>query len=286
VRAVDPDAPESVHLMSFPEVDQSKIDSDLSRDMTALLHVVGLGRSSRSAAGVKVRQPLGRVLVGSRQDGATQSIERLKDELLDELNVKEFEVVDNPDDYVSYSVRPNLPLLGPKYGPKLGKVRQAIQSADPARLAQLQRAGRSIPMAVGEETIEIEPDELLVEVRSREGFAVAEDRDFMVALDLEITPELRLEGLARDFVRGIQDARKSAGLQIEDTIATIYEADGEIADAVTQFADYIKGETLSEELVPGEPSNDGAHTEQIKVGTDRVLVGIRKVGQLAGSGAS
>jgi len=283
VRAVDPNAVESVHLTSFPEVDASKIDAELSRDMTALLHVVGLGRSSRSAAGVKVRQPLGRVLVGSRQEGATQSIERLKDQLLDELNVKEFEVVDNPDDYVSYSVRPNLPLLGPKYGPKLGKVRAAIQTADPARLAQLQRAGRSIPLVAGDEAVEIEPDELLVEVRSREGFAVAEDRDFMVALDLEITPELRLEGLARDFVRGIQDARKSAGLQIEDTIATTYQADGEIGDAVTTFADYIKGETLSEELAPGEPSSDGAHAEQIKVGGERVLVGIRKVGQLAGS---
>jgi isoleucyl-tRNA synthetase len=230
-----------------------------------------------------VRQPLGRVLVGSRQEGATLSIERLKEQLLDELNVKAFEIVDNPDDYVSYSVRPNLPLLGPKYGARLGRVRQAIQQADPARLAQQQRAGRMIQLSVDDETIEIEPDELLVEVRSREGFAVAEDRDFMVALDLDITPELRLEGLARDFVRGVQDARKSAGLQIEDTIATIYQANGDVAEAVERFANYIKGETLSEELHSGDPALDPTHTEQIKVGPERVLIGIRKVGQLAGS---
>ncbi len=281
VRSVDATAPASVHLTNFPEVDESKIDADLSRHMTALLHVVGLGRSARSAAGVKVRQPLGRVLVGSRQEGATESIERLKDQLLDELNVKTFEMVANPDDYVSYSVRPNLPLLGPKHGPKLGKVRQSIQQADPARLAQLQRAGRTIQLSIEGETIEIEPDEILVEVRSREGFSVAEDRDFMVALDLEITPELRQEGLARDFVRGVQDARKSAGLQIEDTIATVYTAEGEIAESIERYADYIKGETLSEDLQPGSPESDGYHAEEIKVGSDRVPVGIKKVGQLA-----
>ncbi len=253
--------------------------------MTALLHVVGLGRSARSAANVKVRQPLGRVLVGSRQEGTTGSIERLQDQLLDELNVKTFEIVDNPDEYVSYSVRPNLPLLGPKYGPKLGKVRQAIQQADAARLAQLQRAGRPVQLSIDDETVEIEPDEVLVEVRSREGFSVAEDRDFMVALDLEITPDLRQEGLARDFVRGVQDARKNAGLQIEDTIATVYAADGEVAESIERFTEYIKGETLSEALKSGSPESDGYHAEEIKVGGDRVPVGIKKVGQLAKAGA-
>ncbi len=281
VRSVDPAAARSIHLTSFPEVDETKIDAELSRDMTALLHVVGLGRSARSAANFKVRQPLGRVLVGSRQDVSTQSIERLKNELLDELNVKEFETVDDPDEYVSYSVRPNLPLLGPKHGPKLGSVRQSIQQADPARIAQLQRAGRTFQLSVDGETIEIEPDEVLVEVRSREGFSVAEDRDFMVALDLEITPDLRQEGLARDFVRGIQDARKSAGFQIEDTIATVYDASGDVAESIQRHANYIKGETLSEVLEPGSPSGDGYHSEEIKVGSDRVAVGIRKVGQLS-----
>ena len=281
VRAVDPAAVRSIHLTSFPEVDETKIDTELNRDMTALLHVVGLGRSARSAASFKVRQPLGRVLVGSRQDVSTQSIERLKNELLDELNVKEFETVDDPDEYVSYSVRPNLPLLGPKHGPKLGSVRKSIQQADPARLAQLQRAGRTFQLSVDGETIEIEPDEVLVEVRSREGFSVAEDRDFMVALDLEITPDLRQEGLARDFVRGVQDARKSAGFQIEDTIATVYDATGEVAESIVRHADYIKGETLSEVLEPGSPTGEGYHSEEIKVGSDLVAVGIRKVGQLS-----
>ncbi len=286
VRAVDPTAPPSIHLTSFPEVDQAKIDADLSRDMTALLHVVGLGRSARSAASVKVRQPLGRVLVGSRREGTTGAIARLKDQLLDELNVKEFETVDNPDEYVSYSVRPNLPLLGPKYGPKLGSVRQAILQADAARLAQLQRAGRNFQLSLDGETVEIEPEEVLVEVRSREGFSVAEDRDFMVALDLEITPDLRLEGLARDFVRGVQDARKNAGLQIEDTIATVYEASGEVAESIARFAGYIKGETLSEALEAGSPRSDGYHAEEIKVGADRIPVGIRKVGQLSKEAAT
>ncbi|ACZ37776.1 isoleucine--tRNA ligase [Sphaerobacter thermophilus] len=285
VLSVDPSAPESVHLTDFPEVDESKVDPDLDRDMAALLHVVGLGRAARARANVKVRQPLPRVLVGSRQDGAVGAIERLKDQLLDELNVKEFEVVANPDEYVTYRVRPNLAVLGPKYGPKLGAIRKALEAADPARIGQLQRAGRPVTLTVDDETVELTPDELLVEVQDREGYSVAEDRDFMVAIDLTITPELRLEGMARDFVRGVQDARKNAGLQIEDTIETVYQATGELAEAIERFADYIKGETLSTDLRPGDPEADGFHREEIKVGKERVAVGITKVGRLAGARA-
>ncbi|HUY99146.1 MAG TPA: isoleucine--tRNA ligase [Thermomicrobiaceae bacterium] len=280
VLSVDPAAPRSVHLTDFPVVDEAKLDGELTHDMGVLLHVVGLGRAARSGANHKVRQPLPRVLVGSRQEGALGAVERLQEQLLDELNVKEFEVIERPEDYVSYTVRPNLALLGPKYGPRLGAIRRALQESEPSRLAQLQRAGRPVTLQVDDEPIALMPEEVLVEVKDRPGFAVAEDRDFLVALDLTITPELRLEGLARDFVRGVQDARKSAGLQIEDTIEAVYRASGEPADAIARFAPYIKGETLCTELTPGEPESDGLHTEEVKVGSDRVLVGIKRVGSL------
>ncbi|MBX6342352.1 MAG: hypothetical protein IRY97_07830 [Thermomicrobiaceae bacterium] len=262
-------------------MDEAQVDPALDREMAALLHVVGLGRAARNKANVKVRQPLPRVLVGSRREGALAAIERLQDQLLDELNVKAFGVIERPEEFVTYDVKPNLPLLGPKYGKQVGAIRAAIQRADPARLAQLQRAGRPIPLSLDGETVELEPEELLVEVKERPGYAVAEDRDFIVAIDTTITPELRLEGLARDFVRGVQDARKNAGLNVEDTIVTTYQASGELAEAIARFADYIKGETLSEELRPGQPGGDGVYTEEIKVGRERVPVGIRKVGTLA-----
>ncbi|HET9016021.1 MAG TPA: isoleucine--tRNA ligase [Thermomicrobiaceae bacterium] len=280
VLSVEPGAPRSVHLTDYPVVDEAKLDTALTGDMGVLLHIVGLGRAARSRASVKVRQPLPRVLVGSRQEGALGAIERLHDQLIDELNVKEFAVIERPEEYVSYTVRPNLALLGPKYGSQLGAIRRAVQEAEPARLGQLQRAGRPITLSVDGEAVTLAPEELLVEVKDREGFAVAEDRDFLVALDLMITPELRLEGLARDFVRGVQDARKNAGLQIEDTIETVYRASGEPAEAIARFAPYIQGETLSTELLAGSPESDGLHTEEVKVGGERVLVGIKRVGSL------
>src|SRR5690606_36543199 len=241
VLSVDPSAPESVHLTDFPEVDESKVDPDLDRDMAALLHVVGLGRAARARANVKVRQPLPRVLVGSRQDGAVAAIERLKDQLLDELNVKEFEVVANPDEYVTYRVRPNLAVLGPKYGPKLGAIRKALEAADPARIGPLQRAGRPVTLTVDDETGELTPDELLVEVQDREGYTVARGRGVTGATDLTVTAELRAEGMARGCVRGVHAARKKARLQIEDRTETVYQATGELPEAIARFADCIKG---------------------------------------------
>jgi isoleucyl-tRNA synthetase len=276
---IDPTAAESVHLTGYPEVDTSKIDEALNRDMAVLLHVVSLGRSARSRANVKVRQPLPLVLVGSRQEGALEAVERLKDQLLDELNVKEFGIIERPEEYLTYQVRPNLALLGPKYGSQVGLISKAIREANPARLAQLQRAGRDTLLTVGDQTFELKPDELLVEVKSRPGYSVAEDRDFIVALDLTITPELHLEGLARDFVRGVQDARKNAGLKIEDTITTVYQATGEAAASIEQFSDYIKAETLSVDLALGTPG-DGMHVEQIKVGKHPVVIGIKPTGRL------
>jgi isoleucyl-tRNA synthetase len=285
VRTVNPDAPVSVHLNDFPEVDADKIDADLTRDMAALIDVVGLGRAARSKANVKVRQPLGRVLVGVRQGSALDAVERMQDQLLEELNVKNFEVMTNPDEYVSYAVRPNFEVLGPKYGKQVNQVRGELMKLDPARLAHLQRTGRTAELTLDGETILLNPDEYLVDVTDREGFSVVEDRDYIVALDLEISPELEREGLARDFVRGIQDARKRADLQIEDTIATVYKAEGDLAQAIEEHAEYIKAETLSEELSAGEPNGHDGFADEVKVGKEKVAITITRVGSLTKAGA-
>ncbi|MFN3336696.1 MAG: DUF5915 domain-containing protein, partial [Thermomicrobium sp.] len=108
-----------------------------------------------------------------------------------------------------------------------------------------------------------------------------EDRDLLVAVDLEITPELRLEGLARDFVRGVQEARKNAGFEIDDTIVVVYRASGDMATAVERFADYIAHETLAVELRPGDPEREDGHLEEVKVGRERFVVALRRVGRLA-----
>jgi isoleucyl-tRNA synthetase len=281
VRTIDPDAPVSVHLTDFPEVDESRIDADLTRDMAALINVVGLGRAARSKANVKVRQPLGRVLVGVRQGTALDAVDRMSDQLLEELNVKSFEVLNNPDEYVSYGVRPNFEALGPKYGRQVNAVRAEILKLDAAQLAQLKRTGRHAEITVDGETVQLTPDEYLVDVTDREGFSVVEDRDYIVALDLTITPELEREGMARDFVRGVQDARKRADLQIEDTIVTVYQAEGDLALAIEEHADYIRNETLSRELNAGTPGDDDGFVDEVKVAGTTVAIGVKRVGTLA-----
>ncbi|MGD9894734.1 MAG: DUF5915 domain-containing protein, partial [Dehalococcoidia bacterium] len=205
--------------------------------------------------------------------------ERLQDQLLDELNVKRLERIEQPELYASYDVRPNLPVLGPKYGKQVGAIRQALASADPAEIARTVRAGTTVTLQAGAETVELAPEEVLVDVKEREGFNVAESRDLLVALDATLTPELIAEGLARDFVRGVQDARKDAGLRIEDTIRLVYAADSEASEAIATYSGYIKGETLATQMVVGDPS-DEAHETEVRLGKDHVQIGLTRVGSL------
>ncbi len=278
VRRVDPSAPESVHLTDYPEVDLAKLDASLIRDMQWLLRAVELGRAARNKAGIKIRQPLPRAVIVARVPEARHAIEQLLDQFTDELNVKAVEFADRAEDYLTYRVKPNLPLLGPRLGAKLAALQSLLARLDQNALGRQLRAGRST--LEGEE-VEFGPDDFLVETEDRPGFAAFEDRDLLVAVDLTITPELRLEGLARDFVRGVQEARKNAGFEIDDTITIVYRASGELAVAIERFADYIKHETLALELRPGEPEREDGHVEELKVGRERFAIALRRVGRLA-----
>lgn len=282
VRSVRPDAPVSVHLTDYPEVDPGKVDGGLDRDMAALLQATTLGRAARNKAGVKVRQPLPALNLWARDPAKRDAVARMQEQLLDELNVKRLVVIDNPAEYAEYTVRPNLALLGPKYGKELGRVRAALAAAAPEEIAQRARAGQSVTLQDGDFAVTLTPDELLVDVKEREGFNVAEDGDLLVALDVTLTPELVAEGLARDFVRGVQDARKSADLQIEDTIRLVYQADAAAAAAIAAHADYIKGETLAVSLEQGDPTGE-AFTDELKAGDARVQIGLSRVGSLVES---
>ncbi|MCS7050912.1 MAG: DUF5915 domain-containing protein, partial [Thermomicrobium sp.] len=281
VRRIDAHAPESVHLTDYPEPDPSQIDERLLQDMDWLLRAVELGRAARNKAGVKVRQPLARAIIAARDPAARQAIARLADQFMDELNVKAVEFADRPEDYLSYRVKPNLPILGPRLGPKLPVLQRLLAEEDQHRLARRLRAGQPVTLVIDGEEYEFGPDDFLVEAIDRTGFAAFEDRDLLVAVDLEITPELRLEGLARDFVRGVQEARKNADFEIDDTIVLVYQASGDMALAVERFADYIARETLAVELRPGDPQQEDGYREEIRVGRERFAVALRRVGRLA-----
>ncbi len=279
VLSVDPDAPRSIHLTDFPVSDPARVDAELDREMSDLLRVTNLGRAARNKASVKVRQPLPTLYIWARDASVIRSIDRLQDLLLDELNVKAIEEIQTPDEYATYQLKPNFALLGPKYGQDMNLVRNLILSASPAGVAANLRNGSPVTFSENGREFTLSAEEILVDVREKEGFNVAEDGDILVALDTTLTPELVAEGLARDFVRGVQDARKNAGLQIEDTISLVYQTDGEEAAAIDAHLDYIKGEVLAETLASGEPAPPN-HLDTVKVGDTEVRIGLSRVGSL------
>ncbi|MGH9174911.1 MAG: DUF5915 domain-containing protein, partial [Vicinamibacterales bacterium] len=217
VRSVDPTAPESIHLTGYPTSDERRIDTSLSEDMDAVLEIVGAGHAARQEAAIKVRQPLPALLVYSREPTVLESVLRLRDQILDELNVKVIEPLADPGQYVSYSIRPNLRALGPRLGKRLNDVRESLAHLDPATVSAAVEAEQSVVVNTADGDISLAPSDILVDLVKLPGYAVAQGPRSTVVLDTSLTPELIQEGLARDFVRGVQDARKRAGYRIDDT---------------------------------------------------------------------
>jgi isoleucyl-tRNA synthetase len=288
VKSVDKDGkqPESVHHCDYPEADVSLIDRMLLADTALTQRVVSLGRAARNKAGVKVRQPLREMVVRAPAKADEDALRRMEGQILEELNVKRMVITPQVGDLITYVIKPNLPLLGPKYGQRLGAIRAALAAAEPAGVAAQVEAEQPVTVHLDgdEEAIELLPTELLVETREREGFAVAQEGGLVVALDTELDDALLQEGVARDLVRIINDMRKSADFDVSDRISTYYQvspADGAgvelVRGALDNFADYIRAETLSTELVEGAAPED-AYTQQDKMGTATLNLGVRRTG--------
>jgi isoleucyl-tRNA synthetase len=249
VRRVDPDAPASVHLADWPTFDAALIDDDLMRDMAVLIRVVELGRSARATSGHKVRQPLPEVLVRVRSTEEQRGLERLEEQIKEELNVKAVRYLDVTADFVDYTVKPNLPLIGKRFGKQVPALRDALAAADGREIARRVRAGEPIELEVGGERVSLESEAVLLDARSPEGYVAVEDRGYLAALNTALTPELIREGTMRDAVRLVQDARKQAGLEVSDRIVLGLEADG--ADAGAALAEHeeaVAAETLATTL--------------------------------------
>jgi isoleucyl-tRNA synthetase len=278
VASVDATAPASVHLTDFPVADTTQIDEKLSRDMAVAMEIVALGRSARSESNLKVRQPLAGILVYTRDPEAYIAAESLQELILDELNIKSIAPLQELGDVVSYGIRPNLSLLGPRLGRQLGEVRGLLTALDPASVAQQVSAGQSVAVTLKDgTTVALEPQEILVDLVKRPGYAASQGEIGTVVLDTEITQELLHEGIARDFVRGVQDARKSAGYQIEDRIEIRFAAETETADAIEAFAEFVKNETLANALIAdGAAPSDGSFGGSVEAGGKQVEIQIRR----------
>jgi isoleucyl-tRNA synthetase len=278
VRTIDADAPISIHLTDFPVAEEAAIDRQLSRDMAAVLTVVRLGRSARAEANIKVRQPLPAILVYTTDPAGAESVIRLKEQILDELNVKDVRALADLGDVVSHEIQPNLPILGPKYGRQLGAIRSALSQLNAAGVAAAVEAGAPIPLALPDGmAIKLLPSEVIVNLRKKEGYAAAQSAEATVVLDTNLSPELVQEGIARDVVRAIQDARKQLELKIEDTIDVRYAtSDRAVASAIEGFADYVSREVLATSLEAMSGLRDREGYARLKVGASELDVSIVK----------
>ncbi|MCO8307437.1 isoleucine--tRNA ligase [Streptomyces sp. RKCA744] len=248
---VTPEAPVSVHLATWPEPDRSMIDPVLSERMTLVRRLVELGRATRAESGVKTRQPLSRALVAASGFEALDA--ELRAQIEEELNVSSLASLSEVGgSLVDTTAKANFRALGKRFGKGTQPVAKAIAEADAAALSVALREGTASVTVDGEQ-VSLSPDEVIITETPREGWSVASDAGATVALDLEITPELRRAGLARDAIRLIQEARKNSGLDVADRIALRWQsADEELRQALTDHAELIADEVLATDFAAGE----------------------------------
>ncbi|RTR28707.1 isoleucine--tRNA ligase [Deinococcus radiophilus] len=252
---------QSVHLESWPQVREDRLDEGLTRDMAAVLKVVELGRAVRGQYNLKVRQPLSKVQVRLPDAALENAVRAHEEQVREELNVKAVEYLGEGTELITYSLRPNLPVVGKKYGKQLPALKAALAAADAAAVVATVQAGGVARL--GE--FELSAEELLIDAGAPEGVAAAEDSGYLVAFDTELTRELILEGLARDLVRGIQEGRKAAGFEVSDRITLSLELHGDALEAAQAFEAYIADEVLAEGGISYGPAE--GHSAEVEGGT-------------------
>jgi len=262
---------ESVHLKSYPVADASRVDERLSEATRLAMRLSSLGRGARSKAGLKVRQPLAEAVVSLPTEAERAYLAEIDEQLRDELNVKAIKDASEVGGRVRFEVRPNLPVLGPKYGGELASIREQLAGMDASDIALKVERGQQIQL----EGSALLPDEVLVEQYPLEGYSAASEAGYAVAVTTEVSHELALEGLARELVHRIQGMRRSAGFEIADRIVTYYRGPDELDEVVAAHGDYIKKETLSSELLKGD-SPEGAYVESEKVNGLQVMLALRR----------
>jgi isoleucyl-tRNA synthetase len=254
------------------------VDEALLRDTAVLLDTISLGRDARRSAQLKIRQPLSTLWL-RLPTSAADGIKRFEAELRDELNVKAVRYLDAATDLVEYRFKPNLRLVGKRYGklvPAIAAALRELQGDAARQAAQAIEQEQPVTLTLDGQDLVLQPDAVLVESSSPEGYAVAEHGGVLVALDTKVTPELRQEGLARELVRQIQDARKAAGFAIADRIVvTLGGADEELAAVLQRWGETIRAETLADALTLGAPGA-GAHVESLDLDGHKLTIGVTK----------
>ena len=269
VRNIDKTAPESVHLCSFPEVQESFIDKELEAYMDEVLKVVVFGRAARNTANIKNRQPIGKMFVK-----AERSLPEFYQEIIeDELNVKSVEFTDDVRAFTSYTFKPQLRTVGPKYGKQLGNIKKALAEIDGnAAMDTLKEKGALTFDFNGEEVVLTEED-LLIDAAQVEGYVSEGDNTVMVVLDTNLTPELLEEGFVRELISKIQTMRKEAGFEVMNHIRVFAEGNEKISAIFAAHGEEIRSEVLADEIVTGQT---GGYSKEWSINGEKVVLGVEK----------
>lgn len=270
VRSVDANAPESVHLAVFPQCDESFIDAELEASMDSILNIVTLGRAARNLANIKNRQPLAEMFV----QGVKELPKLYTDIIASELNVKAVSYVSDASLFISYRVKPQLKLLGPRYGKVLPKINAYLQQEGIGnKVVAAHAAGKSYDFELEGMTVSLNKEDVLVDTVKREGFASASDKGVTVVLNTSLTPELIDEGFVRELVSKLQTMRKEAGFEVTDIIRITFKGGERIRAIAERYADAITHDTLARSFENAEPTGYtkawNINGEQVELGVER-----------------
>ena len=267
---VDPNAPESIHLCDFPTVDESRIDKDLEKKMDEVLKVVVMGRACRNAANIKNRQPIAKMYVK-----APEALpEYFVDIIRDELNVKDVEFTEDVSSFTSYTFKPQLKTVGPKYGKLLGKIRQALPELDGnAAMAEL-KANGSLKLVFGSDEVVLTEEDLLIEAAQTEGYVSDNNGDITVVLDTKLTPELIEEGFVRELISKIQTMRKEAGFEVMDKIRVYVKDNEKISQILKKYEKDILSDVMADEILYDQASG---YVKDWNINGEAVTLGVEKI---------
>ena len=270
VKSIDASAPESIHLCDFPEVHENWIDPKMEEDMADLLEIVVMGRAARNTANIKNRQPIGTMYVKSE----FQLSEFYKEIIEDELNVKEVVFKDDIADFISYSFKPQMRTVGPKYGKLLNKIKTVLSELDGNKaMAELKSTGELKLDIDGQKIVLLEED-LLIDMAQMEGYVSESDHTITVVLDTNLTPELIEEGFVRELVSKIQTMRKEAGFEVMDKIRVYAKDNDKIVDIMKNHGDEIKSEVLAEDIVTGETKG---YEKEWNINSEKVTMAVERI---------
>ena len=276
VRSINTEAPESIHLCDFPAVNEAWIDKELEKNMDEVLKIVVMGRTCRNSANIKNRQPIGNMYVKAPNVLSEYFVEIIEDE----LNVKKVNFTEDVSAYTSYTFKPQLRTVGPKYGKFLGQIQKALAELDGNKAMAELKADGVLALPTVSDDVKLSEEDLLITMTQMEGYVTEGDNTVTVVLDTNLTPELVEEGFVRELISKIQTMRKEAGFEVMDKISIYYHADEKVADIFHKYGNDIMGDVLGTEVVAEADSFDsgenGIYCKEWNINGEKVLLGVKK----------